>query len=262
MTNKEVYLAWRKHNFTMVELIIVMIIMAFMLSLTLPSFTHLGKGHKLTQAAQEVIGQVSIAKAYALANHCYVAVVFPTEAELKNLPGSESQKNNSPLPGYYNASCRIAVITKSSENEYEFVMWKPDSNWVLLPDNTVIYDKSDTYSFGEMQRKLKDVRLGELTKLYKAPSDSDLNEKMDLSRFLIITPEGQIATDENNKSSAQITTDDTEDVPKIVRICLTEGSYNRSKKEILLFERSKGKQIFQNIEFDPLTTRANYQEIE
>ena len=261
MTYKNTCRSWRKHHFTIVELIIVMIIMTIMLSMTLPSFTQLGKGYKLAQAAQEVIGQVSIAKAYAVANHCYVAVVFPTEQEIKGLRGSDAAKNASPIPGYYNASCRIAIVTKSNAKRYEFVMWKPDSNWVLLPENTVISDEKE--HFGEMQNSLKDVRLGDLVKLYTAkPSESDLAETCDLSRFLIITPDGQIATDDQNTSAAKIQTDDTDDTRKVVRICLTEGSYNRSQKKIILFERNKGTQIYQHIEFDPLTARAAYQEFE
>ncbi len=261
MINKKTCRSWRKHNFTIVELIIVMIIMTLMLSMTLPSFTQLGKGYKLTQAAQEVIGQVSVAKAYAMANHCYVAVVFPTEQELKRLPGTDSAKNASPFPSYYNASCRIAIVTKTNANQYEFVMWKPDSNWVLLPEQTII--GSDSAHFGEMQSSLNDVRMGDLVKLYTAkPSDDALTDTQDLSRFLIITPDGQIATDGKNTSVAKINTADTEDTRSVVRICLTEGSYNRNQKKIILFERNKGTQIYQYIEFDPLTARAAYQEFE
>ena len=92
MASKRTYCFLRKRNFTLVELIVVMIIMTMMLVVALPAFTHLGKGYKLTEAAQEVNGQISIAKSYAIANHCYMAVVFPRKVNWTALPDRRQQK--------------------------------------------------------------------------------------------------------------------------------------------------------------------------
>lgn len=260
MASKRTYCFLRKRNFTLVELIVVMIIMTMMLVVALPAFTHLGKGYKLTEAAQEVNGQISIAKSYAIANHCYMAVVFPQKSELDSLAGSETAKKDSPLTGFYNASCRIALVTKRSSGTYEFVMWKPDSNWVILPENTII--GVDSGDFGTMNEPLQNVRLGDLIKLYKAsPSDSEIQQVINIERYIVVTPDGQLAMDGNTTSPKISDSDDVAaDTNKVIRIRMTEGAYNRSKGDILYFERTKGQQVFQYVEFDPLTARANYRE--
>lgn len=245
MTYKRAKSFVRKRNFTLIELIVVMIIMAIMLVITLPSFTHLNKDYKLTQAIQEVGGQIAIAKSYAMANHCYMAVVFPQQSELEKLPGSNDDKDDSAISSYYNASCRIALVVKDDKNDYRFVMWMPESNWVILPESTIIGE--DAADFKVRKKKLKDVRMGDLTKIYKAtPSDSDMELKMDIERYLIITPDGKL-----DLSYAGNT-------PDKVTLRVTNGGFNRQTRKLDLFERSKGKQIYQILEIDPLTCRVEY----
>lgn len=244
MSHKRTKYLIRKHHFTIIELIIVMIIMTMMLVIALPAFTHLNKDYKQQQAIQEVGGQISIAKSYAMANHCYMAVVFPQKHELDKLPGSSDDKDASALSSYYNTSCRIALVIKEDNGNFRFVMWMPDSNWLILPENTIIGESNS--DFKPMNKKLKGVRMGDLVKIYKnSPSDSDMNLKMDLERYVVVTPEGQLVIDGNTDSG-------------LIKIRITDGAYNRQTGKITLFERSKGKQIYQTIEIDPLTCRIEY----
>ena len=88
--------------------------------------------------------------------------------------------------------------------------------------------------------------MGDLVKIYKnSPSDSDMNLKMDLERYVVVTPEGQLVIDGNTDSG-------------LIKIWITDGAYSRQTGKITLFERSKGKQIYQTIEIDPLTCRIEY----
>lgn len=234
----------RKSGFTIIELIVVMLIMTMMLVVALPAFTHLNKDYKQQQAVQEVGGQVAIAKSYAMANHCYMAIVFPQKHELASLPGSEDAKESSGLPSYYNASCRIALVIKEDNGSFRFVMWMPDSNWLILPENTIIGEEGA--DFDTMDKKLKDVRIGDLTKIYKnAPSEADMATTVDIERYIVITPEGQMVIDGNTDSG-------------VMKIRITDGAYDRQTEKISLFERSKGKQVYQTIEIDPLTCRVEY----
>ncbi len=239
----------RKRNFTIIELIVVMLIMTLMLTIALPSFTHLNKDYKLTQAVQTIGGQIAIAKSYAMANHCYMAVIFPQKKELDSLPGSGSGKDGA-LASYYNVSCRIALVVKDG-NDFRFVMWMPDSNWQILPENTII--GPDSGDFGTMARKLKDARLGDLTKLYeKNPSAESIKKAVDIERYVVVTPDGQLVIDGNTTTNT--------DGESVLKIRVTDGAYNRQQKKIVLFERSKGNQIYQLAEIDPLTCRIEYTE--
>lgn len=242
----------RQHFFTLVELITVMILMGILLVVTLPSFNNLTKGHILTHAAQEVAGQISIARSYALANHCYMAVVFPTMDELHKLDGSSSLMDSSPLASYYNTSCRIALVIKNSDDEYEFVMWKPDSNWVLLPEGSVIPEED--VNFRTMSKKLKNVRLGDLSRLYtQSPKDNVLQKTLDISRYIIIRPNGQLVIDGNTTSV---------DGDNSILIRVTDGGFNPLTGKIEITKRNNSVQVYQGVKIDPLTGRSELVELE
>lgn len=249
MTNKKICRLSRKYNFTIVELIVVMLIMTLMLTATLPMFTQLGKGYKMTQAAQEIIGQISIAKAYAMANHCHVAVIFPQKSDFAGFPGVETARDSSPLSSYYNAACRIAIVTKNSNSEYEFVMWKPDSNWVFLPEGTILCTADSDFS--TTLEPLEGVRLGELVKHYERnPSTEAINTVCTVKRHIIITPEGQIATNDNQNNQSN----------QEIEIRIMEGGFNKSAGRIIQYERIQGKNAYQKIKIDPFSMRANFEE--
>lgn len=249
--NKTTHKYQRKHNFSIIELLVVMIIMSILLAVALPSFTHLGKSHKLTQAAQDISGQIAIARSYAIANHCSMAVVFPQKNELE---GKFKIDDDSTLPNFYNASCRIALVTKNDDGYYEFVMWKPDSNWLILPESTFIPD--GTENFGTMGDKLKNVRIGDLAKLSeRSPSEETLKTTVDIERYIIINSDGQLIIDDNDKNTTSAEFSDGAN--KVIRIRVTEGGYDRATKDFIFYERSKGKQFYQYVEIDPLTGRTN-----
>ena len=250
MTYKRKKCFTRKSAFTITELIIVMLIMSMMLVVALPSFTHLDKDYKQQQAIQEIGGQIAIAKSYSLANHCYTAVVFLQKKDLDSLPESSDVKDASPLVSYYNTSCRIALVIKEDSGNFRFVMWMPDSNWVILPENTLIPDGDD--NFKSMGKQLAEVRVGDLVKLYKKiVNENDLEQTVSIERYVVITPEGQLVINGN-------TTTGNDNSSKVVRIRVTDGAYNRQKGDFVLFERSKGKQVYQMLEIDPLTCRTEY----
>lgn len=249
MTHKRKKCFARKSRFTIIELIVVMLIMTMMLVVALPAFTHLDKDYKQQQAVQEISGQIAIAKSYSMANHCYTAVIFPQKKELDSLPGSDDDKDASSLINYYNSACRIALVVKEDNGYYRFVMWMPDSNWVLLPENTLIPEGDD--NFKKMEEPLNGVRIGDLVKLYKrTPSDTDIAQTATIERYIVVTPEGQIVIDGNTTTGSNTT--------KVVEIRVMDGTFSRQKGDFVLFERSKGKQVYQTLEIDPLTCRMEF----
>lgn len=248
----------RNRSFTLIELIVVMILMGMLIGITVPSFTRISRSKVLTHATQEIAGQIAIARNYALTNHCYVAVIFPRMEELRknDLDGDRTDKDSSKLAGYYNASCRTALVTKTSTNEFYFVMWLPNSDWVRLPEGSIISDNDAHFSV--LDRPIKNVHVGNLRRIYETYSDDDLFSdsdcKIDFERYVIISPNGQLYTSSNQEDLV-----DQGSKEDILEIYVTEGYFDPHLKDLRLTPRAKNQQVYQIMKISGLSGRVTYE---
>lgn len=245
-----------RNPFTLMELLIVMILTGLLIGVTMPSFSKISTGQKLTQAAAEISGQISIARAYALANHCYTAVIIPTIEELRdNLPGERDKKDTSLLADYYNTTCRIGVITKK-DKEFFFVMWMPGSSWVRLPQGTIFDEKEPVKN--SIKETLQGVYCGALRRFYegaKKERQPDSENVFDASQCIVIQPNGQLLTRSGVLSDEDEEDDDLDKTGDEIEITLTDGLFDKGRKDIRLLPRAKNTQVYLTLTVDTMTGR-------
>ena len=123
-----------KSNFTLVEILAVMGLMAILLFMALPAFEKIAKGNGVEIAARTLSGKLGAARGYAINNRQYVAVLMPA-ADL-------------PDPYLYR-SYKLCVVSKTSSSvttgtppvkvtTFTFERWLPSENWGFLPTGAAI----------------------------------------------------------------------------------------------------------------------------
>lgn len=239
------------HSFTLIELIIVIGLIGLFLGVAMPAFTNVSKGRSNSAACTDIAGQLSIARNYAIQNHCYTALIFPRQDELESGLGSIPNKPEilANVGKYYDASVRIAIVTPyyASENAssikgYRFVMWMPDGHWVIFANNVLIADDKDFPS--SHNNKLVDVQVdASLLKLCgkKVTGNSDAN-LMDVENFIVIKPNGEIIDNDHD--------------PMLIGV--TDGYFDiRKKKHVYEKRLQQGtKQYYHGLRIVPFTGRT------
>ncbi len=137
----------RHRNFTLVELLVVMAIMAMLLYIATPAFEKMAKGGGVELAARNTYNYLSLARNYAITNRQYVAVLFPMKGDT-DYPASGVPSD------YYNRSYRACIVRDAdtgSDYDWRFVRWIPGETWQFLPTGTLFLDVgNDSYpSTGE-----------------------------------------------------------------------------------------------------------------
>jgi type II secretory pathway pseudopilin PulG len=118
-----------KKNFTLVEILVVMGLMAILLFIALPSFEKLVKGSGVEIAARNLSSKLGAARGYAINNRRYVAVLMPDA----NLPND-----------YLFRSYRLCIVsTSGTANVFNFSRWIPSENWGFLPTGAAICHIND-----------------------------------------------------------------------------------------------------------------------
>jgi type II secretory pathway pseudopilin PulG len=125
-----------KSNFTLVEVLAVMGLMAILLFMALPAFEKIAKGNGVEIAARTLSGKLGAARGYAINNRQYVAVLMPTD----DLPDT-----------YLYRSYKLCVVSKTSSSvttgtspnkitvtTFMFERWLPSENWGFLPTGAAI----------------------------------------------------------------------------------------------------------------------------
>ncbi len=116
----------RRSTFTIIELLLVISIAGLMLTVAVPAFSRMLKGSASGIAVRELMGKLNAARAYAVANKTYVAVVFPTDddANLRKRHGYRSY--------------RVCEVRTNSEQQFTFLRWIPRENWNFFPQGIIL----------------------------------------------------------------------------------------------------------------------------
>ncbi|MFA6292936.1 MAG: hypothetical protein WC637_14195 [Victivallales bacterium] len=180
-----------RKNFTLVEILAVMALMAILLFIALPSFEKLVKGGGVSIAARNLTGKLGVARGYAINNRQFVAVLMPDA----NLPND-----------YMFRSYKLCVVSSTYDTTppapppyvFTFVRWLPSENWGFLPTGTAIkhinsvahsgsadytgtFSNPATYPF----ERVKNVKLSEI--------DPVLYPSVDNVRAIVFRPNGKLA---------------------------------------------------------------------
>lgn len=116
----------RKYRFTILELLLVISIAGVMLSVAVPAFSRMLKGSASGIAVRELMGKLNAARAYAVANKTYVAVIFPVSGENDNFKKLHTYR-----------SYRACEIIKDG-TEYRFIRWIPNEKWCFFPKGIIL----------------------------------------------------------------------------------------------------------------------------
>jgi len=123
---KEFFLMKRtvRKFYTLVEIMTVIVIAAILFGIGIPAFTTMIQGSNMTVAIRQLSAKISAARAYAVTNRCYVAVLLPDLVE-----NSSGTKKDDCCYSVY----RVCVLTKTGTSTYTFQEWIEDENWKTLP---------------------------------------------------------------------------------------------------------------------------------
>ena len=127
-----------KHFYTLVELLVVVALAAILFGIGLPAFNVLTKGNAMTSSINDLSGKIKATRAYAVANNCYTAIIFPS---CNSDDGVNMDKLDASL---LNRACRPCVVyPRDNESSWVFDSWIDGENWMTL-GNGVIFSKEAT----------------------------------------------------------------------------------------------------------------------
>lgn len=176
-------------HFTLLELIVVMGILVLLSAVAIPAYSSLFSGRKTTLAANKLNGAVMEARAYAASNKVYTALVFLQE----KVSANSSTKGS--------VRFRLAELyhdPESTDKKYIWSRWANGSDFVLLPENTMIPD-GDRY-FGTTSSDTSGTPSGRLTKVdFSHMTSKNLPTGVTSAdaRCIIFRPNGQLASGES-----------------------------------------------------------------
>ncbi len=125
----------RTRNFTLVELLVVIVIISIILSMTAPAFRRLMVGNSVDSAARMVSSQLMLARAEAIAKRRCVAVIMPSTI---NVPSFDSEV-------YKLQAFRSAYVSGSGPS-WTFEEWVPGTQWTFLPTGALIARIDDDHA--------------------------------------------------------------------------------------------------------------------
>ena len=176
-------------HFTLLELIVVMGILVLLSAVAIPAYSSLFSGRKTTLAANKLNGAVMEARAYAASNKVYTALVFLQE----KVSANSSTKGS--------VRFRLAELyhdPESTDKKYIWSRWANGSDFVLLPENTMIPD-GDRY-FGTTSSDTSGTPSGKLLNVdfsHMTSKNLPTGASHSGARCIIFRPNGQLASGES-----------------------------------------------------------------
>ena len=117
---------YQKSDFSLIELLAVIVIALILIGITIPAFNTLTKGQNVEAAARTIGSQLKAVRAYAITKREYIALIIPATA---SIPAN-----------YLKKSYRSCIVSSS----YVFEEWVPGEKWEFLPTSAAILDVTNS----------------------------------------------------------------------------------------------------------------------
>ncbi len=129
----------RIQQFSLVELLVVLVIMGVMLGMFLPVFNNMTSRNKLNSSIRIIGSRINLARQYAQSNREFAALITP--AELTNVAPVTNPALDLDDEKKYRAY-RLAVVTLSA-GTYTFSSWIEGTKWEYLPTGYSLMEVDD-----------------------------------------------------------------------------------------------------------------------
>lgn len=179
----------KKNNFTLVELLAVLIISGIILGLTLPALNTMVMGQSVENAALNLGSELKAVRAFAVTKKVYVALIFPVDLydaslPLDNISPTYISKKDILPNKYNNKSFRPCIVNR--DNEFQF--WITDNKWEFLTTGAVVLDIDDTVEYDA-------GKFTESTEIHGVNFyDIDSSKTSCEARGIVFKPNGQVVS--------------------------------------------------------------------
>lgn len=174
-----------KKNFSLVELLVVIVIMGIMMGIAMPAFERMAQGSGVQGATRMLSAQLRLTRAYAIKERKKIAVIMPGDDA-----GDVPNKNK--------YSCYRSAIVTGSDSSYDFDEWVEDSQWTFLPTGTSIMEADDDKGISDgvpnATNSKKEPHPNNITTCNNVLLDNigSTNPEDDDIRCIVFLPNGQV----------------------------------------------------------------------
>jgi len=116
-------------NYTLLELLMVIVIVSFLMLMVVASFQDMAKGQAVNIATRNLASKLILARSFAINNRKIVAILIPQSS----FPASGIPDN------YLNRSYRACIVGRNGSNYY-FKRWVAGENWEFTPTGIAILE--------------------------------------------------------------------------------------------------------------------------